>query len=253
MGPASPATGDRDMSLRCATFSVVAHCPRSGQLGLAISTALPAVGGLCCFVEAGVGAIATQSWVNPGLGLDGLAALRAGATATAALDLALAGDVEPQLRQIGLVDARGRSAAFTGSACTGWAGQITGAGYSVQGNMLTGEATLRAMAAAVEDTTPDLAERLMRALEAGQAAGGDFRGKQSAALRVHDTEPWPLVDLRVDEHPEPVAELRRIHDLAAVQLTPFVLALPRRNSPARPLSPAQREMLLAPPAARPAR
>lgn len=257
MNPASPCDARPNpvgSSLFCATFSIVAQCQHSGQLGMAIATALPGVGGLCCFVEAGVGAVATQSWVNPGLGSDALAAMRAGTGAGDALKRVLSGDADAGLRQLGIVDASGMAAAHTGAACTEWAGHRTGAGYSVQGNMLVGEATLAAMAE-VFGATADLglAERLMRALEAGQAAGGDRRGKQSAALRVHEAEAWPLIDLRVDDHPDPVSELRRIHLLAKVQLTPFVRSLPGRHGPAVPLSDAERAMLLAPPASRPDR
>lgn len=243
-----------ESSFFCATFSIVAHCQESGQLGMAIATALPGVGGLCCFVEAGVGAVATQSWVNPGLGSDALNAMRAGTGAGDALTLVLSKDADAELRQLGIVDANGVAAAHTGADCTEWAGHRTGAGFSVQGNMLVGEATLDAMAEVFGDAADlDLAERLMRALEAGQAAGGDRRGKQSAALLVHEVESWPLIDLRVDDHSDPVAELRRIHLLAKVQLTPFVRSLPGRQGPGIPLSDAERAMLLASPATRPGR
>lgn len=171
------------------TFSIVAHCPRTGRLGMTVSTAVPAVGALCPFAQAGVGVVSTQSWVNPYLAIEALERMAAGAGASEALDVALAGDEASHLRQIGVVDALGRSAAWTGEGCTPWAGHILGPGFAIQGNMLVGEATLTEMRDAfLASEDKDLDERLMRALEAGQAAGGDKRGKQSAALLIHDRE-----------------------------------------------------------------
>ncbi|MGQ9364900.1 DUF1028 domain-containing protein [Azospirillum sp. ST 5-10] len=234
------------------TFSIVARCPRSGMLGVAVATAVPAVGGLCPFLRSGVGAVSTQSWVNPYLAIGVLDRLAAGEPAPDALERVLAGDEGRDLRQIGVVDAAGRAAAWTGAGCTGWAGQIAGDGWTVQGNMLVGEATLRAMGEAFDRAAPlGLAERLLLALEAGQAAGGDMRGKQSAALRVHGDEDYPWLDLRVDEHRHPVAELRRIHAIAGLQLRPFIDGMPRRGAAAGALAPAVSAMLLTPPPFRP--
>lgn len=234
------------------TFSIVARCPSSGRLGVAVSTAVPAVGGLCPFIRAGVGAISTQSWVNPYLALEALDRMAAGASAGEALDAALARDEARHLRQIGVVDTEGRSAAWTGEECTSWAGQFLGPGFAIQGNMLAGEATLTSMREAFVASEDDfLEERLMCALEAGQAAGGDKRGRQSAALLIHDREAYPWLDLRVDEHADPVRELRRVLEIARLQLRPFVDGMPRRGLPATGLPAAVTEMLLASPPDRP--
>jgi uncharacterized Ntn-hydrolase superfamily protein len=234
------------------TFSIVARCARTGQLGVAVSTAVPAVGAMCPFVQTGAGAVSTQSWVNPYLALEALDAMAQGASAQAALDAALGRDDARNYRQIGLVDAQGRAAAWSGAACTGWFGHLVGDGFAVQGNMLVGEATVTAMADAFT-ASPDqpLAERLLRAMEAGQAAGGDRRGRQSASLRVHDRETYPLVDLRVDEHAQPVAELRRVFGIARLQLFPFVAGMPRKGAPATPAPESVVSMLALSPPDRP--
>ena len=240
------------MSLHLTTFSIVGRCPRSGMLGVAVSTAVPAVGMLCPYVKAGVGAVSTQSWVNPYLAIDALRLMEEGASAPQALERVLAADDAAALRQIGAVDAQGRGTAWSGEDCTAWYGHIAGEDFSVQGNMLVGEETITAMAEAFRaGAGEDLAERLLRALEAGNAAGGDKRGKQSAALRVHDREDYPWLDLRADEHPRPVEELRRIAAIARLQLLPFVEGLPKRGRPAGGLPDAVSEMLLAPPPERP--
>lgn len=214
------------------TFSIVARCPRTGMLGAAVATAVPAVGSMCPFVRAGVGAVSTQSWVNPYLAIDALDLMARGASGPEALRTVLAADAGRELRQIGIVDAQGRSAAWSGTECTDWVGAIEGRGFAVQGNMLTGAAVIEAMAAAFEDTAgADLAERLMRALEAGDAAGGDKRGRQSAALTVHHVEAYPLVDVRVDDHPRPVQELRRVLGIFTLQTLPFVQGMPTRANP----------------------
>lgn len=213
------------------TFSVVARCPRTGQLGVAVATAVPAVGAMCPFVRAGVGAVSTQSWVNPYLALDALGLMRDGMAGPDALAQVVAGDAGRELRQVGVVDAQGRSAAWSGKACTDWFGHIAEPGFAVQGNMLVSGATIEAMAAAMRASEPlELAERLLRALEAGEAAGGDRRGRQSAALMVHEREDYALIDLRVDEHPRPVAELRRVWGVAKLQLLPFVQGMPKKGA-----------------------
>jgi uncharacterized Ntn-hydrolase superfamily protein len=155
------------------TFSIIGRCPRTGQLGVAVASAVPAVGSMCPFVRSGVGAASTQSWVNPYLTLTALAELEKGTGATDALSTALAGDEAVAFRQFGLLDGSGASAAHTGTECTPWAGQILGMGVVVIGNMLTGPEVLDAMAETFDDSkSEDLAERLMLALEAGDAAGG---------------------------------------------------------------------------------
>jgi uncharacterized Ntn-hydrolase superfamily protein len=203
-------------------------------------------------VRSGVGAVSTQSWVNPYLALTALAELEKGAGATAALSTALAGDEAGALRQLGLVDRSGVSAAHTGTECTPWAGQILAEGLAVIGNMLAGHQVLGTMAAAFDNSeSEDLAERLMLALEAGDAAGGDKRGKQSAALRVHANEVYPLIDIRVDEHSEPISELRRVLRIGRKQLMPFVAGMPKRGAPAEPPPLGVTQMLLRSPPDRP--
>lgn len=230
------------------TFSIVARCARTGELGVAVATAVPAVGSMCPYHEAGVGAASTQSWVNPYLAIDALAAMRAGDPAVDALAAALAADAASAGRQIGLIGATGPGLAFTGADCTPWCGQFTGDDFAIQGNMLVGEATLASMREAwMADPSADLAERLMAALEAGDAAGGDFRGRQSAALRIVGTEAYAALDLRVDEHVAPVAELRRVLGIARRQLLPFVQGMPRRDRPGRALPADVAAMLLKPP------
>jgi len=234
------------------TFSIVARCPRTGMLGVAVATAVPAVGSMCPYVESRVGAVSTQSWVNPYLAIEALRWMAARRAAADALAAVLADDPAKDLRQIGLVDGEGRSAAWSGPRCTGWFGQIVEPGFAIQGNMLVSGATLDAMAHAFRGSHAlDLSERLLLALEAGQAAGGDKRGRQSAALRIHDTEAYPLIDLRVDEHAYPVEELRRVYSIAKLQLLPFVQGMPRKGAPAGALPDAVSSMLLKPPPERP--
>jgi len=234
------------------TFSAVVRCPRSGQFGVAVATAVPAVGSMCPFARARVGAVSTQSWVNPYLALKALDLMAQGTPAAEALAGALATDEGRDLRQIGLVDAQGRSASWSGAACTGWFGHIAEPGFAVQGNMLVGSATIEAMAAAIRASEPlDLAERLLLAMEAGEAAGGDKRGRQSASLLVVDTEDYPLIDLRVDEHRHPVAELRRVWNVAKLQILPFVKGMPRRGGPGDAAPDHVVKMLAVPPPYRP--
>jgi uncharacterized Ntn-hydrolase superfamily protein len=234
------------------TFSIVAHCPRTGQLGVAVSTAVPAVGSMCPYVKPGVGAVSTQSWVNPYLAIEALELMERGEPAAAALRAVLRGDESRDLRQVGLVDAQGRAAAWSGELCTDWFGHLVDDHFAVQGNMLVGDATVSSMAAAYRaSASHDLAERLLRALEAGQAAGGDKRGRQSASLTVFGEEAYASLDLRVDEHPDPVAELRRIHHVALRQLVPFVACMPRKKGAALAPDPEVMRMLLQPPPRRP--
>jgi uncharacterized Ntn-hydrolase superfamily protein len=227
------------------TFTIIARCHGTGHFGIAVATAVPAVGSICPYTKAGVGAVSTQSWVNPYLATEILAAIQSGQDAEAALTQAMAEDEARDVRQVGVVDASGRAAAWTGASCTQWHGQHIGDGFVALGNMLTGPETIAAMAEAFEASEGSpLDERLMLALEAGNTAGGDKRGKQSAALRIHGAEDYPLVDLRADEHDHPVQELRRILTIARLQLFPFLAGMPKRGAPAEK-APAKVERLLA--------
>jgi uncharacterized Ntn-hydrolase superfamily protein len=192
------------------TFSIVAWLPETGELGVGVATCKPAIGGRVPFVRAGAGAVASQAVSNAWLGATALDLLGRGRPAEAALHEALATDPTPSLRQLHLVDSAGCTAAWTGDDTPDWKGHLAGEGCSVAGNTLVGPAVLTAMAAAYLAAQGDLAERLLAALEAADAAGGDRRGRQSAALIVVRGEPFPYVDVRVDDAPRPLPELRRI-------------------------------------------
>jgi uncharacterized Ntn-hydrolase superfamily protein len=198
------------------TFSIVGCDAYAEQLGVAVASKFLAVGAVVPWLECEVGAIATQALANTRYGPEGLAQLREGASAREALDALLAADPGRDDRQAGIVDARGRGATHTGQGCMAWAGGRAGSGYAVQGNILTGPDVVDAMAESFETGSGDLADRLLLALAAGDAAGGDRRGRQSAALVVvapaggYGGNNDRLVDLRVDDHPEPVTELRRL-------------------------------------------
>lgn len=197
------------------TFSIIARDPQSGEFGVAVSTAVPCVGALVPHVKAGVGAIATQSFVNVQLGIDGLPLLERGMSPEEALTSLLAKDEQANVRQCAGIDAQGRVFAYSGDECVTWFGSRMGENYSVQGNMLVGKDTIDAMAETFEAAKDHLSSRLLKALEAGQAAGGDNRGRESAALVVApfgDAE-YSKIDIRVDLHDDPVAELRRIFDI----------------------------------------
>lgn len=201
------------------TFSIVAVDLATGELGVAVASKFLAVGAVVPWARAGVGAVATQSYANVSYGPTGLELMAAGHSAGETLARLLADDPERELRQVGIVDARGGTATFTGSACHAWAGGRTGPGYAVQGNILTGPEVVDAMAHAFETTDGPLAVRLLAALAAGDAAGGDRRGKQSAALLVvkerggYGGYTDRFIDLRVDDHGEPVAELQRLYGI----------------------------------------
>ncbi|MBM3518818.1 MAG: DUF1028 domain-containing protein, partial [Alphaproteobacteria bacterium] len=204
----------------------------SGQLGVAVATAAPAVGAYCPFARARVGAVSSQSWCNPYLAYDGLDLMARGTGAQEACDKLLAADPKRETRQIGFVDAIGGSAAYTGTACIPWCGHITGANFAAQGNLLMGAGCVEAMAETFQRTAPlALVERLIAALEAGQAQGGDSRGKQSASVLVVHIERYPLIDLRADEHRNPINELRRIYEIAKYQSLPFIAQMPTRDNP----------------------
>jgi len=201
------------------TFSIVARDPATGELGVAVQSHWFNVGPLVAWAEAGVGAVATQSFVNVSFGPRGLALMRGGKPPADALRELIASDPGEAVRQVALIDTKGRVAVHTGARCIAWAGHATGEGFSAQANMMEGDRVVAAMGAAFEKTAGALAERLLAALEAAQAAGGDIRGQQSAALKVvagtrtGDPSRDVLVDLRVEDHPTPIAELRRVYDV----------------------------------------
>ena len=198
------------------TYSIVARDPATGEMGVAVQSHWFSVGSIVSWAEAGVGAVATQSFVEPSYGPLGLALMRAGKTAPEALKALLAADKHGAVRQVAMVDRHGNVAVHTGESCIAEAGQRTGDGYSVQANMMENDTVWDAMAKAYESTEGDLAERLMSALEAAEAEGGDVRGRQSVAILVvpgkSEGAPWAerVVDLRIDDHPEPLAEMRRL-------------------------------------------
>jgi len=195
---------------------LVARCSRTNEVGVCVATAIPAVGSVVPYAEAGVGAIATQALTNVIYGTFGLELLRSGLSPQEALERMLREDPERESRQVIMIDARGRTAAFTGKANVDWKGHLVGENYVVGGNMLVSAQVIQAMAEAFETSAGELEERLLNALEAGQKAGGDKRGKRSAALLVMKRREYrgirPLIDLRVDFHEDPVKELRRIFE-----------------------------------------
>src|SRR4030095_2376804 len=200
---------------RVATFSIVACDPRTGELGVAVQSRFLGVGAVVPWAKAGVGAIATQSLANTTYGPDGLKLLASGTTPDDAIKQLTADDAKSAVRQVGIVNAAGKSATFTGAECNAWAGGRSGANYAAQGNILAGEGVVTAMAESFEksaDSGKELGQRLLDALEVGQAAGGDKRGMQSAALLIVH-EGWGYAglndryrDLRVDDHPNPIVE-----------------------------------------------
>jgi uncharacterized Ntn-hydrolase superfamily protein len=208
------------MARRVATYSIAACDLAAGRWGVATQSKFLGVGSIVPWAEAQVGAVATQSYANPRYGPDGLALLREGLPAEQVVERLTAADEGREHRQLGIVDAKGGSATFTGSECHDWAGGRTGAGYAAQGNILVSGATVDAIAESFESTAGEpLEERLIDALDAGQAAGGDSRGQQSAALLVVEKDGGyaglfdVVFDLRVDDHERPLEELRRLHGL----------------------------------------
>jgi uncharacterized Ntn-hydrolase superfamily protein len=203
-----------------ATYSIVARDAATGQLGVAVQSHWFSVGSIVSWAEPGVGAVATQSFAEPSYGPLGLALMRAGKSAPQALAALLAADEQTGVRQVAMVDAAGQVAVHTGARSIAEACDRSGAGFSVQANLMLGDGVCDAMLAAYAAADGDLAERLLRALEAAQGAGGDIRGRQSAALLVVDGDPgapaWGgrAFDLRIEDHPQPLVELRRLLTLA---------------------------------------
>ena len=213
------------------TWSIVAHDPATGAFAVAVTTCAFAVGASCPFVRQGVGAVSTQSITNRYLGpavLDGLAR---GLSPTAAIEGALTGDDGKHLRQVHAVDRHGRTAAWTGRHCVDWCGSADAPGVSVAGNMLAGPAVVADTLARFQADAAALPERLMNALDAGQRAGGDRRGKQSAAMVLTTGEDFPDLNLRVDDAADPLAELRRLLGLWREQGEPRLHTTPSRANP----------------------
>lgn len=214
------------------TWSIVARDPKTGAFGVAVATKFFAVGSICPYGRSDVGAISTQALVNPYYGINGLKMLAAGVPAPDALRLLVEADIGHASRQFHIVDAAGRNAAHTGLDCVEWTGHVLGEGVSVAGNMLAGpqviHETLKAYQANLDQP---LDERLLRGLEAGDAAGGDKRGRQSACLVIHAGEEYSQLDIRVDDHALPLAELRRLRDVARTHYLPFKSALAKKGDP----------------------
>jgi uncharacterized Ntn-hydrolase superfamily protein len=210
---------DPSVARLAGTFSIVARDPATGELGVGVQSHWFSVGSDVSWAQAGVGAAATQSFIEPAYGPRGLALMESGSSPQASLDELLASDPNRDVRQVAFIDSQGRTAVHTGKLCIPFAGHRVGENYSVQGNMLDSPEVWDAMALGFERTEGDLAARILAALEAGQEAGGDVRGKQSAALLVvkpvSDERPWlnRVVDLRVEDHREPIKELKRLHSL----------------------------------------
>ncbi len=212
------------------TFSLVARCPSTGQLGVGAMTAMLGIGKLVAHAKAQVGAAATQAMVNPYLAFDGLSRLEQGGAAPEVLEELIAADPGREGRQFGLVDAQGRVAAHTGTLPEDYKGHRTGDGWACQGNRLAGPEVLdAAVEAFASDPDAPLVERLLATLDAGEDQGGDTKGHQSATITVVERELYPLWDLRVDESDEPLREIHALHEEFAEKLVPQIRMLPTRD------------------------
>ena len=214
------------------TWSIVAR-DDSGHFGVAVASRFFAVGALCIHTRRAVGALSTQALVNPLYGPAGLGFLEGGLSAAQAVAALIAADTGRDQRQVHLLPASGPGAAHTGASCVDWCGHQVFEGFSVAGNMLAGPQVIEATAEAfVAAAGQPLAERLLAAMAAGEAAGGDKRGKQAAALRIHGDEDYPALDIRVDDHAEPIIELQRLYQVSLDRFQPFVSCLAGRHDPA---------------------
>jgi uncharacterized Ntn-hydrolase superfamily protein len=215
------------------TWSIIARDSATGQFGIAVATRFFAVGARVPHIAAGIGGIATQALVNPYYGIDGLKLLHEGRGPRDIVDILIAADSGHATRQLHIMDAAGRIASHTGCECVDWCGHIEGKGFSIAGNMLAGARVLddTAQAYSANESLP-FAKRLIAAMRAGEAAGGDKRGKQSAALLIHDKDEWSALDLRVDDHTDPLAELERLEQVSRERWVHFRKYLPNRTNPA---------------------
>jgi uncharacterized Ntn-hydrolase superfamily protein len=214
------------------TWSIVARDAETGAYAVAVTTCAFAVGARVPYGGGGVGAIATQSFVNPFAGVDGLRLLQEGRSASEVIAFVTAADPGAANRQIHVIDREGETAAFSGESCVDWYGAQAAKNVSVAGNMLAGPDVVgKTLETYLGSKTLDFDDRLLTALEAGQEAGGDKRGQQSAAIRIWTTEVFPAIDIRVDDHAEPLVELRRLWRVAHQRYVPFQAASPSRANP----------------------
>jgi uncharacterized Ntn-hydrolase superfamily protein len=215
------------------TWSIIAHDKATGQFGIAVATRFFAVGARVPHIAARIGGIATQALVNPYYGIDGLKLLREGRAPRDVIETLIAADAGHASRQLHIMDASGRIAAYTGAQCVDWCGHIEGHGFSIAGNMLAGAQVLDDTAKTyVANEGMPFARRLIAAMRAGEAAGGDRRGKQSGALLIHGAEEWSDLDLRVDDHTDPLSELERLEAVSRERWVHFRKYLPTRKNPA---------------------
>ena len=215
------------------TWSIIARDEATGHFGIAVATRFFAVGARVPHIAAGVGAVATQALVNPYYGIDGLTLLRDGKSPRDVIDALKAADSGHASRQLHIMDAAGHIAAYTGADCVDWCGHVEGRGFSIAGNMLAGASVLHDTAATyVANEKLPFAQRLIAAMYAGEAAGGDKRGKQSCALLIYGEEEWPDLDLRVDDHTDPLRELERLEQISRERWVHFRQFLPTRANPA---------------------
>jgi len=215
------------------TWSIIARDTATGQIGIAVATRFFAVGARVPHIAAGLGGIATQALVNPYYGIDGIRMLREGGSPQEIVSRLTAADDGRESRQLHILDAAGRIAAFTGKDCVDWCGHLAGEGFSIAGNMLAGADVLEETAKTyLAGESLPFARRLIVAMRAGEAAGGDKRGKQSAALLIHEREEWSALDLRVDDHDDPLAELERLEQVSRKHWVHFRKFLPTRQNPA---------------------
>ena len=214
------------------TFSIIARDPATGSFGIAVATKFFAVGARVPHIASGCGAVATQALLNPLYGVDGLKLLREGKSAPEVIATLVAADAGRDHRQVHAMDVTGRIGAHTGAQCVDWCGHMEGEGCSVAGNMLAGARVIAETAAAyAANSALPFPRRLIAALKAGEVAGGDKRGKQSAALRIHGEEEWSDLDLRVDDHADPLAELERLERVSREHWMHFRKFLPSRRDP----------------------
>ena len=228
------------------TFSIIARDEMTGRVGVAVASRFFAVGARNIFVRSGVGAIASQALCNPYYGPQGLALLAAGASAKDAVRLLTANDDGRSRRQVHIMDRDSTFAAYTGAECAGWCGHLLRPTYSLAGNILASADVLDAMADAYDaNFALPFARRLIAAMQAGESAGGDSRGRQSAALLVHDEEDYSLLDLRVDDHPDPLQEIARLEEVARSSWVHFRRILPNRHEPNGVLDPVELDARIA--------